>query len=222
MPLHLTAAPGRVGSLTERILDRAGAGEARVLIGIIGAPGAGKSTLTDALQEALAAHKVTSAVVGMDGFHLAQAELDRLGRADRKGAIDTFDAAGYVALLRRLRDQRPGDEMIYAPRYVRGAIEESIGSAVPVSGEVRVVLTEGNYLLAESPPWNEIARIVDETWFLATDPVGRRERLLARHLANGKTMERALAFTDGSDARNADFIESTAARADVQVTWQER
>ncbi|UFU04262.1 nucleoside/nucleotide kinase family protein [Ruania suaedae] len=223
MSLHLTAAPGRVTRLTARILARAraGAGSQRTLIGIIGAPGAGKSTLTDALQADLAGHGLSSAVVGMDGFHLAQAELERLGRADRKGAIDTFDADGYLALLRRLRDQRPGDDTIYAPRYVRGTIEESIGSAVPISGDVTVVLTEGNYLLAEAPPWNEIASIVDETWYLATDPVGRRERLLARHLANGKTMERALAFTDGSDARNAELIEATAPRADVQVSWQD-
>ncbi|SED88849.1 nucleoside/nucleotide kinase family protein [Ruania alba] len=221
MSEHLTAAPDQVSNLTERILARAGGDDGRILIGIIGAPGAGKSTLTDALQGALAAHGLTSAVVGMDGFHLAQSELERLGRADRKGAIDTFDAHGYVALLRRLHDQRPGDGVIYAPRYVRGAIEESIGSAVPVTADIRVVLTEGNYLLADTPPWDEIGEILDETWYLATDPVGRRDRLLTRHLANGKTMERALAFTDGSDARNAELIESTAPRADVQVAWQE-
>ncbi|WP_235020104.1 nucleoside/nucleotide kinase family protein [Ruania rhizosphaerae] len=221
MSLQLTAAPGRVTSLTERLLEQAHARDARIIVGIVGAPGSGKSTLTDALHRELDAHGLSSAVVGMDGFHLAQAELERLGRTDRKGAIDTFDAHGYLALLHRLRDQVPGDGVIYAPRYVRGSIEEPIGSAVPVAPDVQVVLTEGNYLLADIPPWDEIRAIVDETWFVATDPVSRRGRLLARHLANGKTMERALAFTDGSDARNAELIESTAPRADVQVAWQE-
>ncbi|WP_235939611.1 nucleoside/nucleotide kinase family protein [Occultella kanbiaonis] len=214
----LRAAPDAVGALVRRIRDLLGSTD-RVLIGVVGSPGAGKSTLTDALGAALEAGGVRCAVVGMDGFHLAQAELDRLGRAERKGAIDTFDGDGYLALLRRLRAQRPGDDVIYAPRYVRGALEQPIGSHVPVAAGVRVVLTEGNYLLAETPPWDRVREVVDETWFLRTDPVARRERLLARHLANGKSMEPALAFTDGSDARNAELVEATAEAAELVVDW---
>ncbi|TDE90929.1 nucleoside/nucleotide kinase family protein [Occultella glacieicola] len=191
----------------------------RVLLGVVGSPGAGKSTLTDALGAALESDGLRCAVVGMDGFHLAQAELERLGRADRKGAIDTFDGDGYLALLRRLRAQRPGDDVIYAPRYLRGAMEQPIGSHTPVAGDVRVLLTEGNYLLADVPPWHRVREVLDEIWFLRTDPLVRRERLLARHLANGKTLERALAFTDGSDARNAKLIEATAGAADLVVDW---
>ena len=213
------AAPGRIGVLVDRVRVLAKSRE-RVIVGIVGAPGAGKSMLTDELSDVLRGEGLTCEVVPMDGFHLAQAELERLGRAARKGAIDTFDADGYVALLRRLRTQRRGDPAMYAPRYVRGTVEESIGSAISVPSDTRVVLTEGNYLLAEPAPWWEVREIADETWYLDADDAARRDRLLARHLANGKTYQRALAFTDGSDARNAELIEHTAPRADVVVRWR--
>ena len=100
-------------------------GERRIL-GLIGAPGAGKSTLCAALAGALGDD---AAVVGMDGFHLANAELERLGRRQRKGAPDTFDADGYAALLERLR--QPVGQTIYAPIFNRD-LEESIGSALPI------------------------------------------------------------------------------------------
>src|SRR5947207_15332686 len=98
---------------------RALAAGGRRLLGLAGAPGSGKSTLAAALAAALAERAI---VVPMDGFHLANAELARLGRAGRKGAPDTFDAAGYVALLRRLRSQ-PAHEPVYAPAF-RREIEE--------------------------------------------------------------------------------------------------
>src|SRR5262245_1678528 len=114
------------GMRWEELVARAAglvSGGARRLLGVCGAPGAGKSTLAGALATALGRRAV---VAPMDGFHLAQAELDRLGRADRKGAPDTFDAAGYVALLRRLRTAT--EPVVYAPRFHR-EIEEPIAGA---------------------------------------------------------------------------------------------
>lgn len=189
----------------------------RAIIGIAGSPGSGKSTVAAGVAERLKESGDAVAIVPMDGFHLAQRELDRRGRADRKGAPDTFDAAGYVALLRRLRD--PAEGVVYAPEYVRGAVEQPIGSAIPVSPAVRIVLTEGNYLLLTEPPWSLLRPLLDETWFLQADPDARRARLYERHLANGKTRERAHAFTHGSDESNARLVEATAASADVLVHW---
>lgn len=184
----------------------------RVLLGICGAPGAGKSTVAEQL---VAETGPSSVCVGMDGFHLAQAELDRLGRAGRKGAPDTFDAAGYVHLLRRLRDHPPG-ETVYAPLFRRD-LEEPIACAVPVPPEVRLVVTEGNYLLLPDDPWNEVRGLLDETWFLAPPEEVRRERLLARHRRFGRTPEQARERTLGSDERNAVLVNRTAQAADLVI-----
>ena len=136
-----------------RLLDR----HARVLLGLTGPPGAGKSTLAAALQ---AHHGEMAQVVPMDGFHLAQAELERLGRAQRKGAPDTFDAAGFVALLHRLRRQHP-HEVVYAPAF-RREIEEPIAGAIAIGPERRLLLVEGNYLLLDSGGWAGVAALLDE------------------------------------------------------------
>ena len=205
-----------VDGLRDRVLRLAERGP-RVVVGVVGEPGAGKSTLTHAVAEAVQGAGVSTAVVPMDGFHLSNGELARLGRADRKGALDTFDGAGYVALLRRLREETEG--VVYAPQYVRGALESSIGSAIPVAPDVRVVLTEGNYLLVVDPPWSAVRDLLDESWFVDADPELRRRRLYERHTANGKSPERARAFTDGSDEANAELVRATCSRADVVVPW---
>jgi pantothenate kinase len=107
---------------------------------------------------------------GMDGFHLANSELARLGRGDRKGVPETFDVDGYVALLNRLC--RSGDAPIHAPVFNRG-IEEPIGSAVSVPADVPLVITEGNYLLLDDHGWGAVRDCLDEAWFLAVDSAVR-------------------------------------------------
>jgi pantothenate kinase len=136
-----------LAQLLERARRLAVAGERRIL-DITGAPGSGKSTLAAALVEALAPEAM---LAGMDGFHLANRELERLGRRDRKGAADTFDADGYVGLLRRLRD--PREELVYGPEF-RREIEEPIACAVPVPREIPLVVTEGNDLLVDGGRWS--------------------------------------------------------------------
>jgi pantothenate kinase len=187
---------------------RLAAGGQRRILGITGAPGAGKSTLAAKLVDALDGRAV---VVGMDGFHFANTELARLGRTQRKGAPDTFDAAGYVALLRRLR--AAGPDVVYAPEF-RREIEEPIGSAVPVPADVPLVVTEGNYLLLESPPWDEVRPLLDEVWFLQPPEDERVRRLVARHRAYGRSLAVANERALGSDQRNADAVANTTARAD--------
>jgi len=154
-------------------------------------------------------------LVRMDGFHLAQAELARLGRTERKGAPDTFDAAGYLALLRRLRQPEPG-VTVYAPLF-RREIEEPIGCAVPVPAAVPLVITEGNYLLLDAPPWSELRALLDEVWFLAPDEPTRRAWLTERHVHYGRTLAQAGERVTGSDERNAQLVAPTAAHADLIV-----
>lgn len=150
----------------------------------------------------------------MDGFHLADAELVRLGRRDRKGAPDTFDAHGYLALLRRLRVAE--EAVTYAPRFRRD-LEDSIAGAVPVPATVPLVITEGNYLLLESEPWVRLRTVLDEVWYLDPPRALRIERLIARHLAYGRDRTLAREWALGPDERNAELIATQKHRADLVV-----
>jgi len=195
--------------LRARVADLLAAG-GRHLIGIAGAPGAGKSTLAAAL---LAAFPGRCVVVPMDGFHLAQSELDRTGRAGRKGAPDTFDAAGYVALLRRLRS---ATETVYAPEYRRD-LHNAVAGAIPVPPEAPLVITEGNYLLLDEHGFGPVRGLLDECWFVQVDEDLRLDRLERRHVATGKSPTAAREWTRGPDQANAELVAATAARADRVV-----
>ncbi|MFV5993514.1 nucleoside/nucleotide kinase family protein [Streptomyces sp. NPDC056231] len=200
-----------VGELSARARRLATPGHRRIL-GIAGPPGAGKSTLAAQLVGALAGLAV---LVPMDGFHLAGAELDRLGRAGRKGAPDTFDAAGYAALLRRLRT--PGEEgPVYAPAFDR-TLEEPIAGAVPVPPHIPLVVTEGNYLLHDDGPWAPVRGLLDEVWFLDLDPDVRMRRLVDRHVRFGKPRPYAERWVAGSDETNARLVDRGRDRADLVV-----
>src|SRR6476620_9715219 len=178
------------------------AGERRIL-GIAGPPGGGKSTVA---RQVVAELGEQARLVPMDGFHLAQAELVR---RERMGAPDTFDAAGYAALLRRLRSHEP---VVYAPEF-RREIEEPIAGAIAVPRDVPLVVTEGNYLLL----WPDVQPLLDECWYVETDEELRVQRLIQRHIQFGKTPEYARAWVLRSDEHNAKLVATTAARADVLV-----
>lgn len=193
-------------TLIERARTLIVAGERR-LLGITGAPAAGKSTLAESLTAALAPDAV---LVPMDGFHLAATQLRRLGRLDRKGAPDTFDAAGYLALLRRLRD--PTEVVVYAPEF-RREIEEPIAGAIAIPRNVLLVITEGNYLLH----WKDVRALLDEVWFVDLDEPTRLARLIERHMAYGRTRAEAEQRAHGSDQRNAELIIATRPEADLIV-----
>lgn len=201
------------------LLDRARAladRRPRAILGITGSPGAGKSTLAEHLVRALNGDGPPwVAHVPMDGFHLADVELERLGRRDRKGAPDTFDAAGYAALLRRLREEA-GEEVVYAPGFER-VLEQPLAGAIPVPPAARLVVTEGNYLLLETGAWARVRPQLDEVWFCELDEEERVRRLVARHEEFGKGHQDAVAWVLGTDQRNAELVAATRERADLVV-----
>ena len=196
-------------SLVRRALDLMVRG--RTVLGICGPPGAGKSTLA---AEIAASIGDSAVVVPMDGFHLHDAELARLGLSGRKGAPETFDVEGYTALLARLRD--PRGTTAYAPEFDRSR-ELSVAGAIAVRPEHHLVITEGNYLLYDGLGWAGVRPLLDEVWFVEGDQETRIERLVARHVAHGKPIELARRWTLSSDEANADLVTGTRDLADLVV-----
>src|SRR3954452_21323166 len=183
----------------------------RRILGIAGPPGGGKSTVARTVVAALGD---VARLVPMDGFHLAQAELVRLGRRDRMGAPDTFDALGYIALLRRLRE--PTEAVVYAPEF-RRAIEEPIAGAIAIPRAVRLIVTEGNYLLVPDEPWGAVRPLLDECWYAELDEATRLRWLIERHVRHGKTPQAAREWVERSDQANAAVVAATRGRADVVI-----
>ncbi|MCV7054287.1 nucleoside/nucleotide kinase family protein [Mycolicibacterium gilvum] len=190
-----------------------GDGPHRAVLGIAGSPGAGKSTLVELLAARIRQMRGPGWVahVPMDGFHLADAQLRRLGLLDRKGAPETFDAAGYAHALNRIRTDVDSD--VYVPGFDRD-LEQPLAAALVVPASARLVLTEGNYLLLDQPAWRRVRRTLDQTWFVSADDSLRVERLIARHVEFGKTAAAARAWVGTVDEANAALVTSTAAAAD--------
>ncbi len=183
----------------------------RGVLGICGAPGAGKSTLAAQLASRIGEAAV---VVPMDGFHLHDDELGRLALSERKGAPETFDVAGYVALLGRMRTEE--GSTVYAPGFDRDR-ELAVAGAIAVRPTHRLVVTEGNYLLHDGPGWEAVRPLLDEVWFVEGDEGIRVQRLVERHVAHGKPLELARRWTLSSDQANADLVTRTRGSADVVV-----
>lgn len=200
---------GRALSLCSRASGR------RVVLGITGAPGAGKSTLAAQLIDMLRTVGGPQATcLPMDGFHLADVTLDRLGRRDRKGAPDTFDASGYVVMLQRIRSE--AGDVIYAPGFERD-LEQPIAAAISIGHDIGLVVTEGNYLLLDDGPWAGVAALLDECWYVEVDPSERVTQLVGRHIRFGKSPDDAASWVADVDEPNARLVETTRGSASLVV-----
>lgn len=216
--LYVEAAEGRavvpwdvIDELVARALALVRPGE-RALLGITGAPGAGKSTLAEALVRSLRGQGLGVAHVPIDGFHLADVTLARHGTLGAKGAIETFDRDGYLALLRRLKVELAHE--VHAPDFER-TLEQPIAGAITIRPDDVLVVTEGNYLLDES--WTEVRETLDEVWFVVLADAVRRERLVRRHIEFGKTEADAQAWVDRVDEPNARRIIAQQGSADLTI-----
>ncbi len=216
MPAHFARPSNPVDALrlmaARSLSARSMRAQGRVIVGLAGLPGSGKSTLARSLVEDLGSGPtpIEAVAVPMDGFHLSNAELARRGLTDVKGAPETFDVAGYAALLARLRDAAATVE---APAYDR-AVHEPVSGRIVVPTTCAVVITEGNYLGLPGPDWSRVRGRLDALWFIDAGWDVVRPRLVERHIGGGRTRADAEAWTDRVDAANAALIEETASRAD--------
>ena len=188
----------------------------RVIVGVAGSPGSGKTTLARRVARRVdeLAGAGTAVHLPMDGFHLANATLDALGRHDRKGAIDTFDGWGFVALLQRVLTETGNP--VYAPAFER-TVDEPVAGSIAVPPGTRVVVVEGNYLLVDEDPWSRIPALLAESWFVETPESERMRRLVDRHTRHGRSLEAATAWARDVDGANAVVIEASKSRATLLV-----
>ncbi|MGO4189732.1 nucleoside/nucleotide kinase family protein [Pseudarthrobacter sp. TAF60_1] len=189
-------------------------GGRRTLLGITGAPGSGKSTFAARLQQEFGPE--VAVVVPMDGFHLGNAIIDGTPLRQRKGAMDTFDVGGYLSLLQRL--VRRDEAVVYAPEF-RRTLDEPVAASIAIPAAVPLVITEGNYLLADMPEWKHVRAQLDEVWFMDTPPAVRLARLVDRHVEFGMERTAAEAWASGPDETNARLIEASRQSADRIIPW---
>ncbi|KGJ11416.1 nucleoside/nucleotide kinase family protein [Paracoccus versutus] len=192
----------------EEILDLvARLGPGRRIVAILGAPGSGKSTLAAQLVAGLD----DAVLVPMDGFHLDNRLLEADGLRGCKGAPETFDAAGFVALVRRLK---AGGEVVH-PVFDRG-LDLAIAGAGRVEAGHRLVVVEGNYLLLDRAPWRELAGLWDLSVMLDVPIEELRRRLTARWQGLGRSPAEVMAHLE-NDLGNAELVLRESLPADLRV-----
>lgn len=200
-------------SLTElagMLVELSSQANRRVIVGIVGSPGSGKSTLALQLHRQLGP---SSAVIPMDGFHLSQQQLEDQGKANRKGAPDTFDVDGFLHILTRVREEK---EEVYIPAFDRSQ-ENPIAASILITSVNKIIVVEGNYLLLSQPRWNQVESFLDTKWFLNPSFELRLQRLVHRHISHGKSQAEAERWVSDVDEINATLIEQDMQRADLVI-----
>jgi pantothenate kinase len=202
-------APAEIASL----IRQKAAGAQRFMVGIAGPPGAGKSTLSAALREALVAQSESAIVVPMDGFHFDDVVLNARGHRPRKGAPFTFDVLGFEVLLKRIKAR---EQDIAIPVFDRN-MELSRAAADIVTDEAKFILVEGNYLLLKSAPWNRLKPLFDFTLFINVTEPELERRLMGRILSHGHDETYARNWIASNDMLNIREVQAGSAKADVVV-----
>lgn len=186
----------------------------RFLLGITGCPGAGKSTFSALLAEALnqLRGKEIAIVIPMDGFHLPNTILEERGLLPLKGIPKTFDAQKFVELLERLR--RDQTQKILCPAYDREVLDDRVEDAIEVDPSKRIIIVEGNYLLLDDLPWDQARHNLDQVWYLDVPREITEKRLIQRHMDGGRNQEQAIKKVEETDFPNTSLIERTHIYAD--------
>lgn len=194
--------------LVDDVASLAANAASRVLLGLAGPPAAGKSTLAKTLVSGVNRRlgSDVAAYVPLDGFHLSNTQLDLMGRRRCKGAPDTFDVHGYVALLRRLTTETR--HVIYVPDYHRG-LHEPVAGRLAVRPEARLIVTEGNYLASDEPGWRDVRGLLQELWYVDAPDDMRERRLVRRQMAAGLSASDASAWVESSDRPNGELVKGT-------------
>jgi len=208
-----------MSDLAEEVIDLTrSAGGRRLILGLAGPPGAGKSTLAAAIVTAARAAVTPqwAACLPMDGYHLSNAQLERLGLLDRKGAPATFDADGYAAMLARVAADDGRD--IYAPDYDRIVHHEPIAGRVLIPAAARLVVTEGNYLAVDAARWRQARHYLDHLWYVEAPDHVRGARLIERQLAGGRDERAARDWVERSDRPNGELVKLSRDNADRVIT----
>lgn len=206
----------KLETIAEDVLRRA-EGKSRFIVAIAGPPGAGKSTLADALCDALLARGETAAVLPMDGFHMDNGILEERGLLPRKGAPETFDVRGFLDIVSAVRK---GGHEVLVPVFDRSR-EIAIASARAIAPETRFILAEGNYLLLDEAPWTTLSRSFDLTIFVGPSVDVLEERLRKRWQGYGLDEAAIHAKLFENDLPNGKRVIENARPADIRIdTWE--
>jgi pantothenate kinase len=210
-----------VAALSDELVRRATDPHRRAILAVAGVPGSGKSTLAKAIVNRLNQQAPGSALLyPMDGFHLPNHELETLGLRNRKGASDTFDGQGYIKLLYQLRDARRTPAV---PVFDRD-LDEAVYTGRPehsADANTRFVVTEGNYLLLESMPWNAVGDLCDLTVWIDTPMERAKKWIIERHMRFGRSPEAAEYWYETNDKLNAQHVLARSLHADRIARWPE-